>query len=131
MSPKIFEPSSGGNGSRLKIPRKMEMWNMYRSVIIMNSGVVRGRYFNGIKIDIDIKKFENGPASATNALSLIGFLKFCGLTGTGFPQPIILVTAKTNVPNGSRWRIGFSDSLPCDFAVLSPKRYAIPACAAS
>ena len=109
----------------------MEMWNMYKSVSATNSGVVRGRYFSGIRIAIDIIKFENGPANATKALSLIGFLKFCELTGTGFPHPIILVTAKTNVPSGSRWRIGLRDSLPCDFAVLSPSRYAIPACAAS
>ena len=42
---------------------------------MMSSGVVLGRYLSGINIIIDIIKFDKGPASATIALSLIGFLK--------------------------------------------------------
>jgi len=63
-----------------------------------------------------------GPEMATHIIPLRGFLKLRGLTGTGLAQPTILVTAKTSVPTGSRWAIGFRVSLPMFLAVGSPNR---------
>ena len=41
-----------------------------------------------------------GPAIATNAMSVIGSLKFLGSTGTGFAYPIRKWDFAKNNPNG-------------------------------
>ncbi len=63
--------------------------------------------------------FETGPARAVMAMSLLGFLKFPILTGTGFAQPN-LKTIIIKRPMGSICLIGLRVSLPAFFAVLSP-----------
>lgn len=86
---------------------------------------------------IAIKKFESGPAKETIALSLKGFLKLFGLTGTGFAQPIRNAplkndrNGKSNEPIGSICLTGFKEYLPCCSAVESPNFFAENACANS
>jgi hypothetical protein len=80
------------------------------------------------------KKFISGPATATRAMPRRGFLNFQAETGTGFAQPNMkkmrcggtsnwLISRNPGsrmVPTLSIWRIGFSDSRPASFAVVSP-----------
>lgn len=73
-----------------------------------------------------IKKFAKGPEKAIIAESRLGFFRFMGLKGTGFPHPIP-ANSKSKVPIGSRCAFGFRDSLPMDFAVESPKRCEVKA----
>lgn len=76
------------------------------------------------------RKFESGPANETIALCFKGFLKFEGLTGTGFAQPIRNAPLKndkkgrSSEPIGSICLIGLSVYLPCCSAVLSPNFFA-------
>jgi len=58
---KIFEPSKGGNGKRLKIASKM-----LRSVIVHKSVAMEtGRltYFKGIEQIKAVRRFEAGPTA--------------------------------------------------------------------
>ena len=72
-------------------------------------------------------KFENGPANETIASSRKGLLKFFLLTGTGLAHPINAnPVAKEaigiiTVPIRSICFKGLRVSLPCFFAVLSPR----------
>ena len=52
-------------------------------------------------------KFAKGPAAETKARSLLGFLKFLVITGTGFAQPNP-TKAIISAPRGSIWSRGFS-----------------------
>ena len=79
------------------------------------------------------KRFEAGPAIATKASSLFGFLKLAGFMGTGFAQPKIgprpAVRMKKNIgrmidPNISKCLRGLRVSLPDCFAVGSPSKLA-------
>lgn len=109
----------------------------YKFIIIpqRNGLMVYGRK-NGKKIlNMIIKienirareKFDSGPAAETFTLSTAGFLKFAGLTGTGFAQPIRKLECdiiKNNgtmmVPTMSICGIGLNVNLPKYFAVGSP-----------
>ena len=60
----------------------------------------------------------------------LGFLKLRGSVETGFAQPTPANTMQS-VPSRSKWRKGFSDSLPCCLAVGSPSSHAASAWPAS
>lgn len=73
------------------------------------------------------EKFDSGPAEETFTLSTAGFLKFTGLTGTGFAQPIrklefdkIKNNGTMMVPTMSICGIGLKVKRPAYFAVGSP-----------
>jgi hypothetical protein len=73
------------------------------------------------------EKFDSGPAAETFTLSIAGFLKFAGLTGTGFAQPIRKLECdiiKNNgtmiVPTMSMCGMGLKVNRPEYFAVGSP-----------
>ena len=86
---------------------------------------------NGIAARIASKKFDIGPASEThNNAEEDRFSKAYGLTGTGLAHPN---PAKINIndPIGSKWTIGFKDSLPYKRGVSSPNCVAVHACANS
>ena len=83
-------------------------------------------------------KFIAGPASATRAMSRLGFFSAAKFTGTGFAQPNmngarvkISSAGKITVPTGSTCRNGFKDSLFARFAVASPHIKAAYPCAIS
>jgi hypothetical protein len=69
--------------------------------------------------------------------SLTWFLKLRGSTGVGFAQPnggnpsTIRISGMMMVPKGSIWTMGLSEMRPSIFAVGSPSRFAIQACADS
>mgnify|MGYP004499737293 CR=1 FL=1 len=68
---------------------------------------------------IAAKIFDTGPAKAVIAISLLGFLKLLGFTGTGLAQP----KPNNNIPSapiGSILGIGSKVNLPLFFAVGSP-----------
>ena len=75
-------------------------------------------------------RFAAGPASAVRAMPCFGFLKLRGSVETGFAQPTPANTMQS-VPSRSKWRKGFSDSLPCCLAVGSPSSHAASAWPAS
>ena len=88
---KILEPSSGGIGSRFKAHR---VTFISRIVFKSEWNVGIRLKFSGIAKKIARMKFDIGPASATRAWSLLGFLKYCGFTGTGLPHPIPIKITK-------------------------------------
>jgi len=78
------------------------------------------------------KKLANGPNKDTIAISLLGFFKLYGFTGTGLAQPktiglelvifanITIITGTKIVPIISICFKGFKLNLPYCSAVLSP-----------
>jgi hypothetical protein len=64
-------------------------------------------------------RFETGPASATKAKSLRGFLRLRIFTGTGLAHPI-LKNIIQSAPIGSRCLRGFNVRRPRLLAVESP-----------
>src|SRR3989304_9383555 len=79
-----------------------------------------------------ISRLANGPATATNAISRLGCLRFSQVTGTGFAQPNInpvpiasIRPGRRMVPTGSMCVAGWRVSLPSIRAVLPPRRKAI------
>ena len=74
-----------------------------------------------------MRKFDAGPASATNTSPLRRSRRFAGLTGVGFAHPMRNppMTTDTMVmrpPAGSKWTIGLSVRRPNSLAVASPCR---------
>lgn len=109
----------------------------YRFIIIPQcNGLIRYGRINGKKFLIMIikteniiarEKFDSGPAAETFTLSTAGFLKFAGLTGTGFAQPIrklefdkIKNNGTIMVPTMSMCGMGLKVKRPKYFAVGSP-----------
>lgn len=128
---KIFEPSSGGTGIRLKIAKRR-----FIKTIITKNGPIAGRkekFKNLItrpKI-IAKKMLAAGPDNATKAGPHFLFFKLSGLKGTGLAQPMIIVGAPKSAgkarssgkiiePNGSKCGKGFRVNRPAASAVLSP-----------
>lgn len=70
------------------------------------------------------RKFVKIPEIETNLMPFLYFLKFKGLIGTGFAQPM---PNKTNIRNPPRLKClnGLSVSLPISFGVGSPILYAV------
>ena len=67
------------------------------------------------------------PAMETHLIPVMYFLKFNGLTGTGFAQPIPKIMNHKN-PDRLRCLKGLRVSLPVAFGVISPILYATNAC---
>lgn len=121
----IFDPSSGGIGTRLNTAKT-------RFVIITRTEIYRKLEENTrpnlIKIPKNkaIKRLEAGPARATNASPHLWFFRLYGLNGTGLAQPIIkpldkyVIVGNTTEPKRSKCLKGFKVNLPWYFAVLSP-----------
>jgi hypothetical protein len=155
----IREPSSGGNGMRLKnirlmlreIPRKNITAKSERTinrVFSLSDSSIQYLFPNItnapseielIPISVNLKRrvkiiarhrLEIGPAAALMAISRLGFLKFLVLIGTGFAQPTLKKSIEIN-PNGLICLRGLRVNLPRFFAVVSPSLYATKPCAAS
>ena len=124
----IWDPSKGATGIMLKTA---------------NAILIRVKYSNNTKID-SVKSpdpFKNrsimppmkakiklaaGPAAATFIISILGFLKNLGSTGTGFAQPNPTNKIMSD-PIISKCAIGFKESRPIRAAVVSPHFAAIHA----
>ena len=84
-----------------------------------------------------VRKLLTGPATAVRMSSFTGFLKLRVSTGVGLAHPkggkpsTIRISGMMMVPNRSMWTSGFSEIRPNIFAVGSPSRLAIQACADS
>ena len=84
-----------------------------------------------------VRKLLTGPATAVRMSSRTGFLKFRVSTGVGLAHPnggkpsTIRISGMRMVPKGSMCTSGFSETRPSIFAVGSPRRLAIQACADS
>ena len=140
---KIPEPSRGGTGIRLKNPSKRFMIIIEIKMIAIGSEYdpcfeKRIKNLNRMKLDIDKRKLEPGPAREVNAIPLYGSLKLKGFTGTGFAHPktkgdliIIKKAGIIRVPNKSICLIGFKLILFNLFPVGSPILSAIQAWALS
>ena len=89
--PTIFEPSSGGNGMRLKHPK-----NRFKTMTIKKTWMrkklniakrllleVSTNSLTKIEKMVATIKLDIGPASAVSPVSLFIFLKLYGLIGTG------------------------------------------------
>lgn len=127
-----FDPSSGGIGIRLNIPRsKLSLTtinkNQFKIADIFGS---KGRKISNLisKAPIAaIKKFVAGPARDTIAISFLPSLKLNPSTGTGFAAPKITgepdsikIKGKAILIIGSIWGLGSRVNLPKSFAVGSP-----------
>lgn len=128
---RMWEPSSGGIGKRLKTASRR----------FINTTAPKAKnkdwlaWMAGIKRIINpkttaSKMFEAGPARATFKSAYFP-LKLKGFIGTGFAPPIIklvgriiIKSGKITVKKGSIWGIGFKVSRPIFFAVGSPREYA-------
>ncbi len=101
-------------GSRLKSPRLILIMTR-----IWMSPVTETRVGESKEIITARIRLLKGPAKAVRAMSLGGFSKLWGLTGTGLPQPNP-VRNKNIVPKGSRWASGLMVTRPAFFGVSSP-----------
>ena len=86
---RIFDPSSGGMGTRLNIP-KLKLTRTIEVIIKLKpAGTFAPREKRNIRPKkIAIEKFANTPAPATAIVPHFLLLKLSGLYGTGFAQPI-------------------------------------------
>ena len=94
-------PSRGGIGTILKTARMALIialtlkiaCNGTRTVLESDDGIISdsGKITKRIITILSTARtmFIKGPAAAERAMSLLGFLKFCGLIGTGFAHPIV------------------------------------------
>ena len=64
-------------------------------------------------------RFMVTPAASTSSVSLCLFLKFCGFTTTGLPQPKPMKT-RDRMPIRSTWAWGSIVQRPMIFGVTSP-----------
>jgi hypothetical protein len=131
----ILNPSSGGNGIKLKIASETFICaiikNMFISVNAKSVG--SGRNINIRKTSNDKKAkiiLENGPANETAASPNLPPLRFLTFTGTGFAQPIGRISIAIT-PDKLRCALGSNVSLPIFLAVGSPSFKAINPCAIS
>ena len=136
---KIFDPSSGGIGTRLKIASSTFMSTATNKSWTKESE----RDSTGASlITIDNTRataiFEAGPAIATSNSPHLLFRRLYGLYGTGFAQPkmsppgrIANIRGRITEPKGSKCFSGFSVRRPSYFAVVSPKNKAAYPCETS
>ena len=104
---KIFDPSSGGMGIRLKIAKRRFSWTaVKKNQLKKGVKVPNGIYASILKIIAEIiarSTFVPGPASETRAISFLPSRKLKGSMGTGFAPPNINVPPlERNVINGNR-----------------------------
>ena len=96
---RIFSPSRGKTGTRLKIASEM--------FIMIMRGITPASKLSATKKLETIDKIMArimllaGPARAINAVSLLGFLRLYGSNSTGLPQPKPTTKIRM-VPSGSR-----------------------------
>src|SRR3989344_8882411 len=77
---RIFDPSSGGTGSRFKKARIILIKTTKLERVTTVSGIPKKDERRiSIPKKIAIKIFESGPAKATNAPPYLGFFKLYGL----------------------------------------------------
>lgn len=127
----ILLPSRGGKGKRLKSPRPIFIVTIDNNVIVSRSKLsVAFSSLSKIPATKAMRKLERGPDKATRRLSVLGFFKLYGLTGTGLPHPKF-VKSIIRKPKTSKCAIGLSVSRPLYFAVGSPLRFATNAWAYS
>ncbi len=131
-----MEPSSGGMGSMLNRARTMLIMMVYcsaqsrRELGLMKPGGALKKMVRSIALAVMARVIlVSGPAKATHIISLSGFRKNAGSTGTGLAQPRIkpepdsIKSAGSIIdPKISICGIGFRVSLPRFLAVGSPKR---------
>ena len=126
----IFDPSSGGIGIKLKIAKTIlskTTTDASETKDALKKPVATEILITSPK-KIAIARFAKIPADATHNVPIFLSLKFSGLYGTGFAQPIkngalvkTKIRGKITEPKGSKCFKGFSVSRPAYSAVLSPK----------
>lgn len=143
----ILDPSSGGIGSKLNTPKSKFINTPYLSKLPIRAGNVTGKTSRIRKTSaqkIANPKLAKIPADDTKSSPFLIFLKFKGLTGTGFAQasigpggvPVSIAGIKIKagrriVPIGSICGSGFRVNLPALWAVVSPNFKATSPCMTS
>lgn len=115
---RIFSPSRGKTGTRLKMAR--EIFIIIMSGIILAIRLPAPRKPATIERRVARMMLLAGPASAIKAVSRLGFLKLYGSNSTGLPQPKPTIRIK-RVPRGSRWARGSRVTRPLARGVGSPR----------
>ncbi len=127
---RIFEPSKGGTGIRLKIAKPTERIMVVRSRVgRIGTCITPGKRRRELKMPAKTRLLA-GPAKEIKAVSRRGSLRLKGSMGTGLPQPIWKIK-RAKVPIGSRWAIGFKVSRSLTRGVGSPNLSATQAWANS
>ena len=128
----IFDPSSGGIGTRLKkASARLIMTIEEMNPMSFSSGTLGMIKRNKSPKKRAINKLASTPAAATATVPHFSFLRFSGLYGTGRAHPKAKPVekyrsaGKTTEPNKSKCAIGFKVRRPAMRAVLSPKYSAI------
>lgn len=85
----IFEPSSGGIGTRLNIAKAKFIKTIVDTTVINLSPKYTAPYLSKSPKTRAINRFANIPAAATMTSPHLLLLRLSGLYGTGFAQPII------------------------------------------
>ncbi len=135
---KTLEPSIGGMGIKLKIPKNMFSITM-GTISSASSTWPKDTSVRTLKAanTARIKLVATPPIATANNPNLGFLLKFAGLYGTGFAHPKIKPPNKSPIrgkridPIGSMCGIGFKVKRPALFAVSSPKNKAATPCAIS
>lgn len=137
-----FDPSSGGIGRRLNIPKNRLYvtikFNTYNAILVPNDcGIKPIRCIRSAAI-MAIITFVNGPTSETRARSFLPSWRLNGSIGTGFAPPKITGDPPTNSNNGIRIVIigsmcdlGSNVNRPASRGVGSPSLSATKPCASS
>lgn len=135
---KIFEPSSGGIGTKLKNAKRRFTYTIVPNIkptkllfLIIFKGKL-GNKKRQIKAKMSaINTFVKGPANETIAMSFRPSLRLNGSTGTGFAAPKITgeperikIRGRAILIKGSMCFLGLRVSLPDNLAVGSPRRSA-------
>ena len=134
-SEKIFEPSSGGIGIRLKIASKrLSLAIAVKTNVKKLTSSVDSKFTITFRIRLArIAKttFVRGPAKETSARSFLPSLKLNGSTGTGLAAPIIIgepeirrIRGRAILIRGSICFLGSRVNRPKRRAVGSPRRSA-------
>ena len=134
---KIFDPSNGGIGTRLKTIRAKFTITIDTKISNICELTTRPLLRARPKIRASTR-FDAGPASATMSSPHRLLDKLYGLYGTGFAYPkttgdplLISRNGRKTEPNQLRCTRGLRESLPALYAVLSPSLYAAYPCATS
>lgn len=124
----ILDPSKGGIGTRLNIPKARLTITMVE--VMKKKGVESTEPKENLIINpniIAMRKFASTPAEATAISPHFLSLRLSGLYGTGFAQPNTNPAFESTKrvgsriePNISRCLMGFKVSLPACRAVGSP-----------
>lgn len=134
----IFDPSRGGIGSKLNIPRSKFNCTILNKISRRIVGTRGPSNLISKAKTTAIRKFIKGPASETRAMSFLPSRRLNGSTGTGLAAPKIIGEPERIRRSGSKMLIqgsmcgrGSRVSLPSSLAVGSPSLSATKPCETS